>query len=171
MSTASGGGDAKGESAADVAGGVEVTGSGFRGPMWADVARKLLARFDPVVHAEVHNESHMHNVAEDSETHLKVVIVSDVFQGVPLLARHRQVWHARTLSCCAPAHTLYTTTRVGIRRVVCARYPLHGVIFRREMLEPARRGSALPQHPSRREGEGIGAQAAPCPSTHAPTRM
>jgi stress-induced morphogen len=91
MSAASGGGDAKGESAADVAGGVEVTGSGFRGPMWADVARKLLARFDPVVHAEVHNESHMHNVAEDSETHLKVVIVSDVFQGVPLLARHRQV--------------------------------------------------------------------------------
>ena len=80
-------------------------------------------------------------------------------------------WHARTLSCCAPAHTLYTTTRVGIRRVVCARYPLHGVIFRREMPEPARRGSALPQHPSRREGEGIGAQAAPCPSTHASTRM
>jgi len=42
-------------------------------------------------HLEVINESHMHNVPEGSESHFKVVIVSDAFKDKMLLARHRMV--------------------------------------------------------------------------------
>jgi BolA protein len=40
---------------------------------------------------EVVNESHMHAVARGSETHFKVVIVSERFEGLPTLKRHRLV--------------------------------------------------------------------------------
>nr|WP_164502787.1 BolA/IbaG family iron-sulfur metabolism protein [Nitrosomonas oligotropha] len=40
---------------------------------------------------EVVNESHQHNVPAGSESHFKVTIVSDAFQGKMLLARHRMV--------------------------------------------------------------------------------
>ncbi|MDI9818142.1 MULTISPECIES: BolA family transcriptional regulator [unclassified Legionella] len=39
----------------------------------------------------VENESHMHHVPEQSETHFKVVAVSDKFKNKSLLARHRQI--------------------------------------------------------------------------------
>jgi len=42
-------------------------------------------------HLEVINESHMHNVPEGSESHFKVVIVSDEFKDKMLVARHRMV--------------------------------------------------------------------------------
>lgn len=42
-------------------------------------------------HLEVINESHMHNVPEGSESHFKVVIVSDGFNNKMLIARHRLV--------------------------------------------------------------------------------
>ena len=42
-------------------------------------------------HLEVINESHMHNVPEGSESHFKVVIVSDDFKDKMLIARHRLV--------------------------------------------------------------------------------
>ena len=40
---------------------------------------------------EVINESHQHNVPAGSESHFKVTVVSDAFQGKMLLARHRMV--------------------------------------------------------------------------------
>jgi len=40
---------------------------------------------------EVINESHKHSVPKGSESHFKVIIVSDKFQGKILLARHRTV--------------------------------------------------------------------------------
>lgn len=40
---------------------------------------------------EVTNESHMHNVPAQSETHFRVVVVSDDFSDKPLLARHRLI--------------------------------------------------------------------------------
>jgi len=42
-------------------------------------------------HLEVINESHMHNVPEGSESHFKVIIVSDEFKDKMLVARHRMV--------------------------------------------------------------------------------
>jgi len=54
------------------------------------ITKKLDEAFSPE-HLEVINESHMHNVPEGSESHFKVVIVSDQFKGKLPLARHRLV--------------------------------------------------------------------------------
>ncbi|XP_022160930.1 bolA-like protein 1 [Myzus persicae] len=54
------------------------------------IRTKLQNRFNPKV-LQLINESHMHNVPKDSETHFKVVIVSDEFEGMPLIKRHRLV--------------------------------------------------------------------------------
>ncbi|PSJ16959.1 BolA family protein [Nitrosomonas supralitoralis] len=40
---------------------------------------------------KVTNESHMHNVPKGSESHFKVTIVSDEFNGKLLLVRHRMI--------------------------------------------------------------------------------
>jgi len=42
-------------------------------------------------HLEVINESYMHNVPEGSESHFKVIVVSDTFSDKMLLARHRAI--------------------------------------------------------------------------------
>ncbi len=54
------------------------------------IEAKLTAALSPSV-LEVINESHMHRVEPGSESHFKVVIVSEHFSGQRLLARHRQV--------------------------------------------------------------------------------
>jgi BolA protein len=51
---------------------------------------KLSATFTPS-HLEVINESFMHNVPEGSESHFKVVIVSEQFVSQRLIGRHRAV--------------------------------------------------------------------------------
>jgi BolA protein len=56
---------------------------------------KLEQELTPL-HLEVIDESHMHNVPAGSESHFKVVVVSERFEGEKLLARHRMV--NRTLS-------------------------------------------------------------------------
>lgn len=43
------------------------------------------------VHIDVVNESYKHNVPADSETHFKVVIVSEEFEGQSLVSRHRLI--------------------------------------------------------------------------------
>lgn len=43
------------------------------------------------VHLEIVNESYMHNVPKGSETHFKVLVVSDKFKGANLVGRHRMV--------------------------------------------------------------------------------
>ncbi|XP_056638942.1 DNA-binding transcriptional regulator BolA [Diorhabda sublineata] len=42
-------------------------------------------------HLQVINESYMHNVPKGSETHFKVVVVSNKFTNVPLIKRHRAI--------------------------------------------------------------------------------
>lgn len=37
------------------------------------------------VHLDIINESYMHNVPKGSETHFKVIVVSDKFSGLPLI--------------------------------------------------------------------------------------
>jgi BolA protein len=54
------------------------------------ITEKLQQALSPE-HLEVINESHMHNVPPGSESHFKVVIVSDDFKGKMLIARHRLV--------------------------------------------------------------------------------
>ena len=57
-------------------------------------------------HLEVINESHMHNVPEGSESHFKVVVVSDAFKDMKLLARHRMVNKALEAELGAGIHAL-----------------------------------------------------------------
>ncbi|WP_461480785.1 BolA family protein [Porticoccus sp.] len=43
-------------------------------------------------HLEVINESHMHSVPANSETHFKLVIVSEAFRGKRPVQRHQLVY-------------------------------------------------------------------------------
>lgn len=54
------------------------------------IRTKLTASFQPSYLAVV-NESFKHSVPPGSETHFSVTIVSDAFEGQPLIARHRAV--------------------------------------------------------------------------------
>lgn len=54
------------------------------------IQNKLEQAFGPTF-LQVENESHMHNVAPGSESHFKVTIASDQFDGLMLIKRHRLV--------------------------------------------------------------------------------
>lgn len=71
----------------------------------ATIEHKLRTRFAPV-HLEVINESSNHHVPPGSETHFKVVLVSDVFDGARLIARHRQVNQALADELSGGVHAL-----------------------------------------------------------------
>ena len=45
----------------------------------------------PGAYLEVVNESHRHSVPPGSESHFKLVVVSDAFEGLNLLRRHQKV--------------------------------------------------------------------------------
>ncbi len=54
------------------------------------IKQKLEAALNPHFLA-VENETHMHNVPADSESHFKVTVVSEAFNGLMLIKRHRLV--------------------------------------------------------------------------------
>ena len=70
-----------------------------------EIITKKLQALTPE-HLEVINESHMHNVPEGSESHFKVVIVSDVFKDKMLVARHRLVNKALEAELKSDIHAL-----------------------------------------------------------------
>ena len=72
---------------------------------------KLTGALAPM-HLEVVNESGQHNVPAGSETHFKVVIVSDAFIGKPRVAQHRMVFKAvdEELRCGVHALAVHTYT-------------------------------------------------------------
>lgn len=54
------------------------------------IAARLSAEFAPL-HIEVIDESHTHNVPEGAESHFKVTLVTEKFNELPLIRRHRAV--------------------------------------------------------------------------------
>jgi len=54
------------------------------------IQQKLTEQFSPA-HLEVINESTNHNVPKGSESHFKVIIVSNEFDAKRLIQRHRMV--------------------------------------------------------------------------------
>ena len=54
------------------------------------IETKLHEAFEPE-YLKVVNESYMHNVPSGSESHFKVIVVSDKFDGLRLIGRHREV--------------------------------------------------------------------------------
>lgn len=76
------------------------------------IEEKLAAALDPA-HLDVVNESHQHNVPPNSETHFKVVIVADAFEGQRKVARHQSVYGLLAEELAGPVHALalHTYTR------------------------------------------------------------
>ncbi|MGQ8364953.1 BolA family protein [Glaciecola sp. 1036] len=54
----------------------------------------------------VENESHMHNVPANSETHFKVTVVTDDFNGKRLIQRHRLINELVAQELAGPVHAL-----------------------------------------------------------------
>ena len=61
------------------------------GPIEASIVSALQEAFAPLEHLQVINESSGHNVPEGSESHFKVIVVSEKFSTMRPLARHRAV--------------------------------------------------------------------------------
>jgi BolA protein len=57
-------------------------------------------------HLEVANESHMHSVPANSETHFRVVAVSECFAGERKVARHQRIYHLLEAQLQGPVHAL-----------------------------------------------------------------
>lgn len=58
------------------------------------------------VHLDVLNESNNHNVPPNSETHFKVIVVSEMFEDLPLIKRHRQINQLLANQLAGPVHAL-----------------------------------------------------------------
>ncbi len=54
------------------------------------IDKKISQALNPI-HLEVLNESGNHNVPPGSESHFKITVVSDAFEGKMLVARHRLI--------------------------------------------------------------------------------
>jgi stress-induced morphogen len=70
-----------------------------------EIEQQLQDNFSPVA-MEVANESHMHSVPANSETHFRVVLVSARFDGCTRVARHQQVYAALSAQLAGPVHAL-----------------------------------------------------------------
>ena len=70
-----------------------------------DSIEAKLASCSPT-HLEVINESSQHNVPVDSETHFRVVMVSDEFAGKRKVARHRLIYGLLRDELAGPVHAL-----------------------------------------------------------------
>mgnify|MGYP006078744371 CR=1 FL=1 len=69
------------------------------------IEQKLQRDFKSQVQ-DVVNESHMHNVAPNSETHFKVTLVCEQFNGVRKVARHQQVYKTLSEELAGGVHAL-----------------------------------------------------------------
>ncbi|WP_338520143.1 BolA/IbaG family iron-sulfur metabolism protein [Alteromonas gracilis] len=58
------------------------------------------------LYLEVLDESFMHNVPEGAQSHFKVTVVSDTFEGQRLLARHRAINALAAPALDGPVHAL-----------------------------------------------------------------
>ncbi len=75
----------------------------------ASIETKLMAGLEPR-HLDVVNESYKHSVPPGSESHFKVVVVSDRFEGKPLVRRHQAVNAALAEELAGEIHALSMET-------------------------------------------------------------
>ncbi len=76
------------------------------------IKQKLAAAFQPS-HLEVVNESHMHNVPPGSESHFKVIVVSDRFEGESRVKRQMAVNRILADELEGPVHALSMQTHTA----------------------------------------------------------
>ncbi len=75
----------------------------------ASIETKLMAGLEPR-HLDVVNESFKHSVPPGSESHFKVVIVADAFEGKRLVGRHQAVNALLAEELAGPVHALSMET-------------------------------------------------------------
>jgi BolA protein len=75
-----------------------------------EVIEQNLVDAIPLAGLEVINESHMHNVPPGSESHFKVIIISDEFEGERLVRRHQRVNTVLADELAGPVHALAMQT-------------------------------------------------------------
>ncbi|XP_066939669.1 bolA-like protein DDB_G0274169 isoform X2 [Macrobrachium rosenbergii] len=75
------------------------------GPVELSIKNKIESALKPS-YLEIINESYMHNVPPQSETHFKVVVVSEAFSNVPLIKRHRLVNEVLSEELSSQVHAL-----------------------------------------------------------------
>jgi BolA protein len=73
--------------------------------MQATIQAKLTTALAPEV-LDIINETYMHNVPSDSESHFKVIAVSKAFEGEMLIARHRMINKALAEELAGSIHAL-----------------------------------------------------------------
>ncbi|MEO1078048.1 MAG: BolA/IbaG family iron-sulfur metabolism protein [Pseudomonadota bacterium] len=69
------------------------------------LVERLEAAFAPA-HMQIENESHQHSVPANSETHFRLVLVSDAFSGLRPVARHQRVYTELAEQLAGPVHAL-----------------------------------------------------------------
>lgn len=94
------------------------------------IEEKLRTAFDPVF-LEVVDESYRHNVPAGSESHFKVVLVSDRFTGERFLNRHRMIYGTLTAELSTTVHALALHTYTlkeweGLQDTIFASPPCRG---------------------------------------------
>jgi stress-induced morphogen len=75
------------------------------GPVEQLISEKLQAEYQPDV-LQLTNESFMHSVPEGSESHFKLVIVTDRFQGLRMVQRHQGIYGLLAEQLAGPVHAL-----------------------------------------------------------------
>ena len=70
-----------------------------------EIEARLAEHFVPA-HLRVENESHQHSVPPNSETHFKVELVSEQFEGTRKVARHQAVYKVLAEQLAGPVHAL-----------------------------------------------------------------
>jgi BolA protein len=77
-----------------------------------DIEEKIAGSLSPL-HLEVINESYKHSVPEGSESHFKLVVVSDDFAGVPRIGRHKMINRLLAPEFAAGLHALSMETHTA----------------------------------------------------------
>jgi len=72
----------------------------------AQIINDILVDALAPVHLDILNESNQHNVPENSETHFKVVVVSETFDTKSLVQRHQIVNKLLAEQLAGPVHAL-----------------------------------------------------------------
>ncbi|PKF62752.1 BolA family transcriptional regulator [Psychromonas sp. psych-6C06] len=70
------------------------------------IIEKILTENIDCLYLQVENESHRHAVPANSETHFKVTVVSEQFNGKMLIARHRLINELLAEQLAGPVHAL-----------------------------------------------------------------
>lgn len=55
------------------------------------IIEKINAEFSPIL-LNIENESHMHSSGRGAESHFKLTVVSDKFEGIRTVNRHRAIY-------------------------------------------------------------------------------